>query len=258
VFFLVSPEVPRPLRVRFTVGFPYVPLPSANAAPATRKHSDPTVKVTMSRISTPLAAAAPGTHQTAKNRPASRCLGSIAMNAPNAIAARLGSNRRSPMVVNMRLTRLYYRTRAPFNKPLPFVVRILDQRSTPAHLAPVSLHSGEELLPGTGGALEAVAVQGEFVDELVQGRVGVGYAAGVRDDEDLPFLELLDVVYRGLETGAMVEEVAPGFEILVSGDQLVASFGGVCLYSGLLLPGSGELALRVGPDVRGRARHAPR
>jgi hypothetical protein len=26
----------------------------------------------------------------------------------------------------------------------------------------------------------------------------------------------------------------------------------------LLLSGSGELALRVGPDVRGRARHAPR
>ena len=128
-----------------------VPLPRRNAAPATRKHSDPTVKVTTSRISTPLAAAAAGTHQTAKNRPASRCLGSIAMNAPNAIAARSRSNREVPMAVSMRLTRLYYRTRAPFNKPSPSVVRILDQRSTPAHLAPVGLHSGEELLPGTEG-----------------------------------------------------------------------------------------------------------
>ena len=80
---------------------------------------------------------------------------------------------------------------------------------------------------------------------------------GCIDDEDLPFLELLDVVYRGLEAGAMVEEVAPGFEILVSGDQLVASFGGVCLQR-LGCPRLWGATLRVGPDVRGRARHAPR
>jgi hypothetical protein len=76
------------------------------------------------------------------------------------------------------------------------------------------------------------------------------------DDEDLPVLELFDVVYRLLETGAVVEEGARSVEVLVGGDQLVAILGGVSLDGGTLLLLRGELAPWVGPYVGCRARHA--
>src|ERR687894_1148564 len=96
----------------------------------------------------------------------------------------------------------------------------------PAHRAPVGFHSGEELLPGAGGGLEAVAVEGELMDELVQGRLGVGDAPGMSDDEDLPVLELFNVVYRLFEAGAVVEEGAGGLEVIVGGYELVTVLGG--------------------------------
>ena len=128
----------------------------------------------------------------------------------------------------------------------------------PAHRAPVGLHGVEELLPGAGGALEAVAVQGELVDELVQGRVGLRDAPGVGDDEDLPVLELFDVVYRRFEAGAVVEEGPGGPEVLVEGDQLVTLLAGVGLDARPLLLPRGEHALEVGPYVGCRARHEHR
>ena len=87
------------------------------AAPATRKQSMPTKKVTSSRISTPLDAAAAGIHHTARKRPESRFFGSIAMNTPKPTAASDPRSMMRPMAVRMKLTRLYYRTGPPFNKP---------------------------------------------------------------------------------------------------------------------------------------------
>ena len=75
------------------------------------------MKVTMSRISTPLDAAAAGTHHTAKKRPASRFFASIAINTPKQMAASDPRSKMVPMAVRMKLTRLYYPTRPPFNKP---------------------------------------------------------------------------------------------------------------------------------------------
>ena len=42
--------------------------------------------------------------------------------------------------------------------------------------------------------------------------------AGFGDQEHLPFFELLDVVYGRFEAGAIVEQEARGFEVLVAGD----------------------------------------
>src|SRR5215210_517097 len=123
------------------------------------------------------------------------------------------------------------------------------ESSAPAHRAPVGLHGGEELFPGTVWALETVAVERELVDELVQGRLGVRDAPGLGDDEDLPVFELFDVVYRRLEAGAVIEEIARGVEVLVGGHQFVALPCGVCLDSSLLLLQAGELAPWVGPYV---------
>src|SRR5918998_4561169 len=238
---LVSPEVPRrrTSRVRLAIGFRRAVPRRPKAAPATRKHRIPTEKVTTSRISTPVAAAAAGAHHTAKKRPESRSFGSIAMNTPKPTAASEPRSRMRPMAVRMKLTRQYYRTGEPFNKSSPSGLG----RSAPAHLAPVGFHVGEELVPGTRGALEAVAVEGELVDELVQRGAGVGDAARVGDDEDLPVLELLDVVYRSLDAGPVVEEVTGGSEVLVGGDHLVAPLGRVRGYGGALLLRSGQLAL---------------
>lgn len=118
---VVFSESSRPSSVSFTedVRALFVcALPSSKVktAPATRKQRPPTAKVTVSRISTPLAAAAADIHQMTKSLPDSRVLASIAMYAPKATPAKDARSKRVPMALRIKLTLLYYRTGSSFNK----------------------------------------------------------------------------------------------------------------------------------------------
>src|SRR5215218_5970203 len=106
---VVFSEDRRDLPVRFMLGLRASPSSKVNTAPATKKQRDPTANVTTSRMSTPLAAATPGTHQTAKSLPDSRVLGSIAMYAPRATPSRERRSKRVPMTIRIKPTYLYYR-----------------------------------------------------------------------------------------------------------------------------------------------------
>src|SRR3712207_3194162 len=183
------------------------------------------------------------------------------MNSPKEMPARHSRNKRVPMAVRRKLTFLYYSTGWRLNKYFVVSNKGGDRSprlvtSAPAHLAAVGLHGCEVLLPGAGRRFQAVTVEEEFVDELVQGGVVIGDAPGVGDDEHLPVLQFFDVVYCLFEAGTVVEEDARCSEVLVGGDELVACRGGVGSDGGLLLVPGKELAVGIGPYVRGRSRHA--
>src|SRR5829696_3527586 len=90
----------------------------------------------------------------------------------------------------------------------------------------------------------------------MHGRLRVRDAAGMGDEQDLPVLLLFYVSDRALEAGAVVEEKARGFNVLVRSNDLVPFAGGVGFQDLALLLCARKLALRVGPDIRRRLRHA--
>jgi hypothetical protein len=96
------------------------------------------------------------------------------------------------------------------------------------------------------------------VHKLVYGRSRVGDTPWLGDHEDLPFLELLYVVYGLLETGTVVEQEAGSLEVLVVGDEVVTVLGGVGLDSRPLLVLRRESALGFGPYVGCSKRHGNR
>src|SRR5215204_5761001 len=168
---------------------------------------------------------------------------------PSAMPAMAITSKRSPIMVRMKLTFLYYRRppRVSLETPLPS-----------AHRPPVGSHLGEEVFPGTCRRLQTVTVQGELVHEFVQGRVRVGDAPWLGDHEHLPVLQLLYVVYCPLETGTVVEQEARGIEVLVVGDEVVTVLGGVGQDGGHLLVLRWERALGFRPYVGCSQRHGNR
>src|SRR5215213_2696780 len=90
----------------------------------------------------------------------------------------------------------------------------------------------------------------------MHGRLRVRDAAGMGDEQDLPVLLLFYVSDRALEAGAVVEEKARGFNVLVRSNDLVPFAGGVGFQDLALLLCAWQLALRVRPDIRRRLRHA--
>src|SRR5215212_1900180 len=154
-----------------------------------------------------------------------------------------------------------YTYRIP-NSVADFMLHIGTIRQMPlrrsAHRAPVGLHVGKEIVPGAGRRFEAVSVEGELVHELVQGRFGVGDAGGFGDEEHLPVLELLYVVYHRFQAGTVIEQEAGGLEVLVAGDDLASGRGGVGRDGGLLLFLCGERAVGIGSYVGCSQRHENR
>src|SRR4051812_521395 len=151
------------------------------------------------------------------------------------------------MTVRTIPTIISYRTLSPVSRE-DWAIRESPLRSS-AHGAPVGFHVGEEILPGAGGRLEPVSVEGELVHELVQRRFSIGDAGGLGDQEHLPFFELLDVVYGCFEAGAVVEQEARSFQVFVAGDEVVARGRGIGRDGGRLRFLCGERAVRVGPYV---------
>lgn len=60
------------------------------------------------------------------------------------------------------------------------------------------------------------------MNELMYGGLGIGDAARMDDEENIPVLFLLDVVDRRLETGPMVEEQTGRIQVLVARHDLVS------------------------------------
>ncbi len=85
------------------------------------------------------------------------------------------------------------------------------------------------------GAFEAVAVEREFVDQLVQRARIIRDAKGISDYENLPVLMFLDVVYCLFESGFVVEELARCFEVFILDGYLVSMPGCVGNIRGPLL-----------------------
>lgn len=87
-----------------------------NTSPATTKHTAPMVKVTRSRIRTPLDAAAPVTHHKENRRPTSRVRGLMSMYTPSAIPASDRNSSKAPMKIRIIFTLLYYRNLRAFDQ----------------------------------------------------------------------------------------------------------------------------------------------
>src|SRR5919112_5830565 len=140
---------------------------------------------------------------------------------PSPMPAKATPSKRSPMAVKIIPILLYYRRPSRVSR----VGREPPVSSrTPAagcHRAAVGPHAGEEILPGACRGLQAVPVQGEFVHELVHGRISVGDAPWLGDHEHHPVLQFLYVVYRLLETGAVVEQATRRIEVFVVGYEVV-------------------------------------
>jgi hypothetical protein len=77
----------------------------------------------------------------------------------------------------------------------------------------------------------------------------------VGDEQNLPSLLFLDVVYRLFEARTVVEEKARSVEVFIVGYYLVPLHFGVSAKDVALLLCGGKLAFCIGPDIRCRSRH---
>src|SRR5215208_1752172 len=184
---------------------------------------------------------------------------------PSPMPARAITSNRTPITVKITPIFVYYPrpsrvSRVGAVREPPLHEGRSHSRTTPTgcHRAAVGSHVGEEALPGACRGLQTVTVQGELVHELVHGRISVGDTPSFRDHEHLPVLQLLYVVYSLLETGAVVEQVTGGIEVLVVSDEVVTIFGGVGNNGGHLLVLCGEPTLGFCAYVGCSQRHGDR
>src|SRR5688500_3365778 len=119
---------------------------------------------------------------------------------PSPMPARATTSNRSPIAVRINPIFVCYRRPSPVSRVRAFREGTGRSRTTRTHCAAIGFHFGEEIIPGTLRGLQTVPVKGELVHELVHGRICIGDAPWLCDDEHLPVLQLLYVVYRVLET----------------------------------------------------------